>query len=77
MGAGCVPVVINAGGQKEKVEDNVSGFLWNTLEEWREKTMLLTQEDKICKTMAEEAVKRSHDFAGDRFADDVRRMVLG
>src|SRR3989344_9174247 len=33
MSGGAVPVVINAGGQKEIVEDGKSGYLWNTLEE--------------------------------------------
>ncbi|HVT01012.1 MAG TPA: glycosyltransferase [Patescibacteria group bacterium] len=77
MGAGVVPVVINSGGQKEIVEDEVSGFLWNTLEELKERTLLLTKEDKILKTMSSAAKKRAQDFAGDRFGDDVKRMVYG
>ncbi|HVZ67432.1 MAG TPA: glycosyltransferase [Patescibacteria group bacterium] len=75
MGAGDVPVVINAGGQKEIVEDEVTGFLWNNLDELADKTMLLTREDKILATMSAAAKKKAKDFAGDRFADDVRRMV--
>ena len=47
MGAGAVPVVFNAGGQKEIVEDNINGFLWNTLSELEEKTLLLIRENKI------------------------------
>lgn len=75
MGAGCVPVVINAGGQKEIVEDNVSGFLWSTLEEFREKTLLLTNEDKIREVMSEEARKRAKDFSDIRFSDDIKRLI--
>ena len=77
MGGGAVPVVINAGGQKEIVEDNVSGFLWNTLSELEEKTMLLVGEDKILETMSKEAVKRAKDFAGNRFCEEIKRMVEG
>ncbi len=76
MGAGTVPVVINAGGQKEIVEDNVSGFLWNTIAELEEKTALLVRENKILETMSKEAVKRAKDFAGNRFCEEIKKLVL-
>ncbi|MBI4092234.1 MAG: glycosyltransferase family 4 protein [Candidatus Levybacteria bacterium] len=75
MGAGAVPVVLNAGGQKEIVEDNVSGLLWNSLSELEEKTLLLTKEDEILQKMSAEAVKRAKDFEGERFCDEIKRMV--
>lgn len=75
MGAGVVPVVINAGGQKEIVTDNVNGFLWNNLGELKEKTNILIKEDKIWESMSEEAKKRAKDFSKERFADEVKRMV--
>src|SRR3990167_3008417 len=67
MGAGVVPVVFNAGGQKEIVEDNINGFLWNTLSELEEKTLYLVKEDKILSTMSVEAIKRAKDFEGKGF----------
>jgi len=75
MGGGCVPVVINAGGQKEIVEDNVNGFLWNTLSELEEKTLMLTREDKILESMAAAAKKRAKEFSQDRFCEEIKRMV--
>ncbi len=75
MGAGCVPVVINAGGQKEIVEDNVSGFLWNTKEELVEKTNLLIKEGKILEEMSGESIKRAKNFTGDRFCDEVYKLI--
>ena len=33
MNFGCVPIVINKGGQKEIIVDNKNGFLWNTMDE--------------------------------------------
>jgi glycosyltransferase involved in cell wall biosynthesis len=33
MSAGCVPVVINKGGQRESVSHGENGFLWNTIDE--------------------------------------------
>lgn len=75
MGAGAVPVVINVGGQKEIVENNINGFLWNSLKELEEKTLLLTKENKILEKMSEEAVSRGNDFEGKRFCEEIRRMV--
>lgn len=74
-GAGCVPVVINAGGQKEIVEDNVNGFLWNTEDEFIDKTILLTRENKILEAMSTEAKKRAKEFAGERFCQEVIRLI--
>lgn len=75
MGAGAVPVVINAGGQKEIVEDNVSGLLWSSLSQLEEKTLLLAREEKILEKMSNEAKKRAKDFAGDRFCYEIKRMI--
>lgn len=75
MGGGAVPVVFNAGGQKEIVEDNISGFLWNSLDELEEKTLLLTQEDKILDTMSKEARARARNFEGERFCEEIRRLI--
>ena len=36
MSAGCVPVVINKGGQPEIVQDKIDGFVWNNQEELKE-----------------------------------------
>jgi len=41
MSAGCVPIVINNGGQKEIVRHGESGFLWSTLDELANLTALL------------------------------------
>ncbi len=75
MGAGVVPIVINAGGQKEIIEDNVSGFLWDNLEELGDKTRLLATEDKIWESMSVAAKKRANDFACNRFCDEVEKIV--
>lgn len=75
MGAGAVPVVINAGGQKEIIENGLNGFLWDSLEDLKEKTLMLTQEDVILSKMAKEAGMRAKDFSGTRFADEVKSIV--
>ena len=49
MAAGCVPVVINKGGQSEIVRHGVSGFLWDTFDELKEYTLLLARDDGLRK----------------------------
>lgn len=47
MSAGAVPVVLNAGGQKEVVIDGENGFLWNTENELLGKTTQLIEKNNF------------------------------
>ena len=77
MGAGVVPVVINAGGQREIVEDGKNGFLWNTQDELIEKTNELIQNTKLWKEMSKAAIQRTQVFGGiDRFCRELKALVL-
>lgn len=67
MAAGCVPVVIKKGGQREIVEHGVSGFLWNTLEELKNYTAELVADDALRFRMAEAARARSRLFSRESF----------
>ena len=60
MAAGCVPVVINKGGQPEIVEHGVSGFCWNTVEEWECYTVRLMHDDALFQKMSDAARRRAH-----------------
>lgn len=75
MGTGVVPVVINAGGQKEIVENGKSGFLWDTSDELLAKTELLSKDLKLRETMSKESVKRAGKFSGNRFKVELE-MIL-
>jgi len=75
MGAGAVPVVINAGGQKEIINDGESGFLWNSLDDLIEKTQLLINDENLWKKMSQQAVKRAKDFAGNRFCEELYKIL--
>lgn len=77
MGAGAVPVVINAGGQKEIVQDGKNGFLWNSLDDFKEKTRLLIKDSELLKNMSKEAKERSKIFEGDRFCNDLKILLNG
>lgn len=75
MGAGAVPVVINAGGQKEIVEDGQNGFLWDTLEELQEKTMFLIKNQSLWRKLSKEAKKKAQFFSGRRFCEELERII--
>ncbi len=75
MAGGAVPIVIDAGGQKEIVENNVSGFLWTSVNEFIEKTEKLISGKDLWKKMSEEAVKRSKRFSKDRFCREVKELL--
>lgn len=61
MASGCVPVVINGGGQKEIVNPG-SGMLWNTREELISKTLTLIRNPQILSDMKKKAIARSKYF---------------
>ena len=66
MASGCVPVVINKGGQPEIVTTQ-SGFTWNTREELKNTTFRLIQDKKLFKSMSKKAIKRSQFFSRAEF----------
>jgi len=67
MAAGCVPVVINNGGQREIVVHGETGFLWNTLDELVMYTERLATDDALWRRMSAAARERSKMFARERF----------
>ncbi len=75
MGYGCVPVVVNMGGQPEIVERGRSGELWNTPEECCEITHRLTSQPEALRTLAEGAVRRAGYFSVDRFRQRVHTFL--
>jgi len=76
MAAGCVPIVINKGGQPEIVEHGVSGFLWETLDELRNYTTRLINDDDLREKMAHAARKRAQMFSTEKFvANFVGRLL--
>ena len=75
MGIGAVPVVINAGGQIEIVEDGENGFLWNNVQEFTAKTLKLVNDIKLLESMSKKAYQRSLEFSDDSFCQKVKALV--
>ncbi len=75
MSHGCIPVVINAGGQKEIVNDGDNGFLWNTEDELVEKTHAIAVNKDDLKRIAERAVESSERFSNERFCEELNHLI--
>lgn len=75
MGAGVVPVVINAGGQKEIVQDGKNGYLWDSLEDFMTKTNNLIKDEDLWEKMSKAAIYRSKIFSKDRFCNDLKNII--
>ena len=75
MAAGCVPVVINRGGQSEIVEHGATGFLWDTLAELKEYTATLVSDEALRARMAEAARAAAQRFSREAFTEEFRRLL--
>lgn len=75
MSAGCVPVVFNAGGQKEIVETNAHGYLFNTTEELMKKTTELITNKKQWKEFSEASQSRAKNFSIDTFCKNLNSII--
>lgn len=67
MAAGCVPVVVNKGGQREIVDHGRTGFLWNTLDELAMYTRRLATDEPLRSAMAAAARRQAQLYSRERF----------
>lgn len=76
MAAGCVPVVVRKGGQREIVEHGKSGFLVDTLDELVQHSSELARSPRLRDEMAEAARKRARLFTDlGAFADRMHAVL--
>ncbi|MGB9706538.1 MAG: glycosyltransferase family 4 protein [Microgenomates group bacterium] len=76
MAAGCVPLVIAKGGQKEIVNHGVNGFLWQKKEELMKLTQQLIKDDQFLRKLSLEAIKKSKIFSRGRFCEEFSSLVF-
>lgn len=74
MSAGCVPVVIRRGGQREIVKHNRSGYLFNTKQQLVSYTQSLIDDKNLYNDFATKAIESSQQFGLDRFYQQVGEL---
>lgn len=75
MAAGCVPVVINRGGQVEIVRDNECGLLWNGLDELESQTLSLIKDEKLREELSAKAIEASKQYSKQRFEEEILKLI--
>lgn len=75
MASGCVPVVIDKGGQSEIVTPE-SGYTWNTREEMQSMTQGLISDDSLRVKMSQAAIKRSTYFSKENFKQRLEKLLI-
>lgn len=76
MSAGCVPVIIGKGGQKEIVRHEVDGFVCRSLEEMAQCTRRLIDDEPLRARMSGQAIERARAFSVPRSMDRLAELVL-
>lgn len=75
MAAGCIPIVINSGGQKEIVTNKKSGFLWDTLDELESRTVQIISDDQLRQEISQNAILRANDFNKEKFCRHIHSLL--
>ena len=77
MQNGCLPIVYDGGGQREIVEDGVSGFRFADARRLLELTRLALGDPGLRRKMGREARRRGEEFSRPVFTARVRRLFGG
>ncbi len=75
MSAKCIPIIYNAGGSKEIVQDGYNGFLWNEKNELLKCTEKVINDPKVCKNISTEAYTSSKKYGYERFSKEVSSLL--
>lgn len=69
MAAGCVPIIYNAGGHKEIIENNINGFLWNSTGDLYGYIKKVADNEKVRREISINARKDSQKFSYEKFEE--------
>jgi glycosyltransferase involved in cell wall biosynthesis len=75
MAAGCVPVVVNAGGIPEIISHQQNGLLWDTKDQLIKLTLQLIKSENLRKKLSTQAVKDSQKFSKTVFCRKIHELV--
>lgn len=74
MSAGAVPVVYNAGGQREIIANGINGYLWNKKQDLVNITKKLSKDSKLINQLSKKAIKDSKVYEYERFEAEVKKL---
>jgi glycosyltransferase involved in cell wall biosynthesis len=76
MSAGCVPVIIGKGGQKEIVRHGIDGYVCQSIEEMARRTRELIADEPLRARMSASARARAQEFSIARSMDRLGALVF-
>lgn len=77
MRAGCIPVVINLGGQREIVRSGVEGYLWDTILQLQQLTRDVATNPAQWRVLAENGRNRAASFSRVAYVSQFRNLLDG
>ncbi|MBI5472076.1 MAG: glycosyltransferase family 4 protein [Ignavibacteriae bacterium] len=75
MSASAIPVVINRGGQKEIVSHGESGYLWESIDELVEHSLILIADHELMTTLQPNVRERFKDFNREHFSQNLLSII--
>lgn len=75
MSAGVVPIVINAGGQKEIVTNGEDGFLWDNLVELKKMTTNVMENEDLWTKMSSKAHISARKYSPETFCRQINNLI--
>ena len=75
MAAGCIPVVIDNGGQSEIITDGINGFLFSDLQELKSKTLMICRGEIDSKRISRNAIGSSKRFSSTVFEKKLLALI--
>jgi len=75
MAAGAIPLVYSAGGSKEIIKDNFSGFLWRKQSELINKTLTIIKDKRLLADLSKNAIAESKQFSTENFNNNFSTII--
>lgn len=75
MSAGCIPIVINKGGQKEIIEEAVNGFKFEDISELKAKTIYAIRNYESVKEIKLKAGSDSQKYSNNNFKENLLKII--
>ncbi len=77
MASGCIPVVINRGGQKEIIRNGYNGFLFENSQELKDKTMDIIKGRVDIEKIRKNAILSCRSFSDNKFGENLISIIDG